>query len=81
MSDASDADDIVLVNLLDEGTPVWLQTPAKMIARGVFLLLQPLDYDPGDYTMEFLPGTRVRCERTTVHGGNEYWAAVEIWSD
>ena len=66
----------VYVDLLEEGTPTLLRTPAESLGGGLYKLLMPLDYDPEDEIWKFLPGSIVRCEKTN-NGGEEILYAVE----
>ena len=67
---------IVCVELLDEGSPTLLLTPAETLGNGLYKLLTPKQYDPEDIVMQFLPGSVVRCEKRD-NGGKEILYAVE----
>lgn len=77
MSAAMDSStEIVFVRLLGEGTEVMRPVPAAMIPGGYFELLKPDDYDPEYETWEFLPKSRVRCEKRIL-GAEDILVAVE----
>ena len=59
----------IYVRLLDERIPTWRPTTGEKKCEGVYRILPTDDYDPEDETWEFLPGTIVRCEEMTLHGG------------
>lgn len=65
----------VLVRLLDEGTTVYRPVWAARVTAGVYRLETRADYDPGDETWEFPPGSAVVCERRQV-GGETAWTVV-----
>jgi hypothetical protein len=70
--------EIVCVDLMDEGTPTWLAVPATRLSGDVSELGSPIDYDPEDYTLEFPPGSKVICERRPLHDGSMCWFAVAV---
>jgi len=74
-SDTSNERVRVFVRLLDEGTDVSRPTDALDRGNGLFELLPTPDYDVGNETWEFPPGTLVRCEKRTGAEG-EYLLAL-----
>jgi hypothetical protein len=66
---------IVYVDLPEEGSPTFLQTPAEVLGNGHYKLLTPQKYNPDDVVMQFLPGAIVRCEVKN-NGGEEILVAV-----
>lgn len=55
--------DIVYVILLDEGVDVMRPVLAHHVDANIYVLIRPDDYDPDDETWEFLPESRVVCNR------------------
>lgn len=70
--------EIVHVELMDEGTPTWLAVPATRLSENAFELRSPIDYDPEDYTLEFPPGSKVICEQRPRHDGSVGWFAIAV---
>lgn len=67
----------IYVRLLNEGTDVSRPTYATDLGEGQFTLLAPSNYDPEIETWEFLPGSRVRCQKR--HGPmREYLLASHL---
>ena len=63
---------VVYVELLNEGTPTWRPTQAKVISDNVCELLPTPNYDPLDEEWAFLPGSKVICEKRPLVGyGNK----------
>lgn len=71
--------DIVYVRLLNEGTVVLRPTLGKKIFGSVFLLIEPVDYDPEDEEWEFLPGSTVNCEYQKQKNGENLLVAKSIY--
>ena len=76
MASNTDKTITVYVRLLNEGTDVSRPTHAVDLGNGLFKILPTLDYDPEDETWEFLPGSRIRCQKKTSREG-EYVLAVK----
>jgi hypothetical protein len=52
---------IVYVQLLNEGTPAWRPTNARLIKDDIYELLPTDHYDSEDEQWEFAPGTVAHC--------------------
>jgi hypothetical protein len=65
----------IFVRLLDEGTEVSRPTEATRLGHGLFKILPTPEYDPGNETWEFPPGTTVRGV-TLRDGDGEYLLAA-----
>jgi hypothetical protein len=66
-SDMTD-DTPVHVRLLGEGVPVSRPVPAVRLSDNRYRLEATVGYSPEDETWEFVPGTVVRCELTSMNG-------------
>ena len=69
---------LICVELLDEGTPTWIETPAELVSEGVYRLGTPRDYDPEDYQMQYLPGSLVQCELAALSDGPRLVAVAQV---
>jgi hypothetical protein len=58
----------VYVKLVGEGTDTIRPTTAISLGDGLYELQPTNDYDPEDETWEFVPGSKVEVERTTIGG-------------
>ena len=67
----------IWVRLLNEGTEVSRPAKALVLGNGAFRILAPSDYDGGDETWEFPPGSTVECEQRGGESG-EYLIAVRL---
>jgi hypothetical protein len=72
-------DEIVYVQLFDDGVPVWRPVPATSVRDAEFILRGEDEYDPEMEQWEFLPGTRVRVEvQDKSHGGGSRKCLVAV---
>ncbi|NRA98741.1 MAG: hypothetical protein HRU32_02805 [Rhodobacteraceae bacterium] len=58
----------IYVKLIDEGVDVWLQTTAKHLGDGRYLLERTPDYDPKLEKWELIPGTIVSTRMRRFEG-------------
>jgi|HubBroStandDraft_5_1064220.scaffolds.fasta_scaffold02081_6 hypothetical protein len=65
----------IYVRLLDEGTDVVRPVPARLFGEDVYELLPTPNYNPEDETWEFLPGSKVVVQQTTI-GNQEIQLAI-----
>jgi hypothetical protein len=66
----------IRIPLLNEGTDVLRPTQGRVLSADEVEVLPTPDYDPAIEEWEFLPGSRVRCEKE-VRGGRELMVARE----
>lgn len=69
--------EMILVNVLDEGTPVFQECESEIVGPNTYKVGEPAMYDPEDLVLEFLPGTIVRCEQMLMGDGKIWPVAVE----
>ena len=55
----------VYVQLLEEGTDTIRPTQAIPLGGDLYKLLPTMNYDPEDEIWEFVPGSVVRCKRSS----------------
>jgi hypothetical protein len=61
-------EDIIYVQLLNEGAVCYRPVPATRTADGTYILEGEDLYDPEDEAWEFAPGTRVYVEKRLLSG-------------
>lgn len=67
----------IYVTLLEEGTPTIRGTQAIPLGNDLYKLLPTDNYDPGDETWEFLPGSTVKAKPTKDYRGRNILLAFE----
>ena len=67
-------EEIIYVQLLEEGTDVFRPVPAIRIEKNIFKLMGVDMYNPEDETWEFSPGTYVQVEERRLNDENVFVA-------
>ncbi len=69
--DSGIEEEIIYVQLLNEGTQVWRPMWAEKLEENVYLLKSFIDHDPTDEELEFKPNEIVICERQKLSEENQ----------
>lgn len=75
------AEEIIYVQLLNEGTPVYRPVPATCISEKIFILHGEDIYSPEIEDWEFTPGTKVLTEERNLSSGAVLVAIEAIGTD
>ena len=65
---AIDIEQIIYIQLLEEGTKVYRPIKAVEITQDVYRILESNEYDAEDEIWEFLPGSNVMVEEKILSG-------------
>jgi hypothetical protein len=74
----NDDEEIIFVQLLDEGVIVFRPTIGKRLDNFVYTLLPTDNYDPSVETWEFVPGKKVHCKEKVLNGQISLVAFEEV---
>jgi hypothetical protein len=75
--DSGIEEEIIYVQLLNEGTQVWRPMWAEKLEENVYLLKSFVDHDPTDEELEFKSNEIVICERRMLSKGNHLVAVKQ----